>query len=183
MFGIALVTAIGMLRPQTGALPVPADVPDAVCDVEGVDQTVFYARSPVAVDGTYSFQAGPHSLTDVMGGDPAELVDLEMAEGSSDLAGHTLISPRELADEHGWQVGGTVELSAPGISQDTIELTVGGIFQHSSVFPKFIVSYDAATELVPPQANTILMVGVNGDGTVEHEQLRANLEDAVEDHS
>ncbi|WP_257162598.1 ABC transporter permease [Corynebacterium cystitidis] len=205
MLGIALVTAIGMFGatmkgsisdfaesevsaefvlagPQMGAFPVPAEVPDAVRDVEGVDETVYYAQAPVAVDGKYSHQAGPHSLTDVVGGDPAELVEFDMAEGSSDLAGNTLILPRELADDYGWRVGDSVELSAPGMSPDTIEVIVGGIFNKSAIFPSFVISYDAASALVPPQANTILMVGVNGDGSVEHEQLRSNIEAAVDDY-
>lgn len=206
MLGIALVTAIGMLGatmkesisdfaesevsaefvlagPQMGAFPVPAEVPNTVDEVDGVASTVFYAQAPVSVDGSFSFQAGPHGgMTDVMGGNPAELVDMVIQEGSSDLTGDTLIAPRELADENGWAVGDTVELAAPGFSLDTREITVGGIFEEGAIFQSVLVSYDAVAELVPPHANRILMVGVNGDGTVDHEQLRANLEEAVTDY-
>lgn len=205
MLGIALVTAIGMLGatmkqsisdfaesevdaefvlagPQMGGFPVPSDVPEIVRDVDGVNDVAFYAQAPVMVDGKYSHQAGPHGVTDVMGGNPATLVELDMAEGSSELSGNTLIAPQALADELGWNVGETVELTAPGLSPETVEVEVGGTFNESAIFTSFVVSYDAVSELVPAQANTIMMVGLNGDGTVEHEDLRANLEAAVEDH-
>ncbi|WIM67280.1 FtsX-like permease family protein [Corynebacterium breve] len=202
--GIALVTAIGMFGattkasisslvendisadyvlsgPDSGGFPVPNDVPEAIRGTSGVDNVVFYAQAPVAVNGQFAYQAGPHSTTDVMSGDPSQLIALEVEEGTADLTGNTIIAPRGVADAQGWNVGDTVELSAPAVSTETLQLTVGGIFTESPVFPSYLVSYDAVQELVRPQMSSIMMVGVNNDGSVDDDTLRANLEAAVKD--
>ncbi|WP_018296941.1 ABC transporter permease [Corynebacterium lubricantis] len=205
MLGVALVTAIGMFGatmrdsiadfadnevsaefvlsgPQMGGFPVPNDVPDTVREVDGVNEVVFYSHVPVAVDGQYAYDyGGGRGMSDVMSGDPSSLVTMDVQEGSADLTGNTVIVPRALADENGWSVGDTVSLSAPGISPSSVDLRVGGVFGESAIFQSFLISYDAVSEIVPPQAATVMMVGVNSDGTVDHEQLRANLEAAVED--
>ena len=58
-------------------------------------------------------------------------------------------------------------------------MTVGGISEDSNVLQTFVVSAQAAAKVATWRAETILMVGVGGDGTVDVEKLRANLEDAV----
>ncbi|MHA2789749.1 ABC transporter permease [Corynebacterium sp. S7] len=205
MLGVALVTAIGMFGatmrdsiadfaknevsaefvlsgPQTGGFPVPSDVPDIVRGVDGVNEVVTYSQVPVAIDGHYGHEyGGGQGMSDVISGDPSRLVNMDVQEGSADLTGNTVIVPRPLADENNWHVGDTVTLSAPGMSPATVDLKVGGIFGEMGIFQSFLISYDAVSEIVPPQAATVMMVGVNGDGTADHEQLRANLEQAVRD--
>ena len=102
-----------------------------------------------------------------------------MVEGSADLHGDTLIAPSHIAAERGWHVGDTIELAAPGVSTETTTVTVGGIFEDSNVLQTFVVSAQAAAKIATWRAETILMVGVGGDGSVDVEKLRANLEDAV----
>ena len=112
-------------------------------------------------------------------GNTADLLQLNMVEGSADLSGNTLIAPTEIAAQRGWHVGDPLELAAPGVSTDTVEVTVGGLFEDSNILQTFVVSGEAAAQVATWKAETILMVGVSGDGTVDQTQLRSNLEDAV----
>lgn len=65
------------------------------------------------------------------------------------------------------------------MSTDTVEVTVGGLFEDSNILQTFVVSGEAAAQVATWKAETILMVGASGDGSVDQAQLRANLEDAV----
>ena len=202
MLGIALVTVIGMLGasmkhsvddmaksefsadyvlygPDLGSFPVPSDLPERLADVHGVRTITSYSQAPVTVDGEYGHQLGQVGATDLIHGDAADLLQLNMVEGSADLNGDTLIAPSHIAAERGWHVGDTIELAAPGVSTETTTVTVGGIFEDSNVLRTFVVSAQAAAKIATWRAETILMVGVGGDGSVDVEKLRANLEDAV----
>ena len=202
MLGIALVTVIGMLGatmkqsvedvsdtevtadyvlsgPSMGQFPVPADVPGRVKDTEGVGEVVAYSEAPITVDGEYAYGRGPVGSTPVLMGNPADLTTLTMAEGDSSLDGDTFIAPRAYAEQHGWSVGDKVTVAAPGVSPDTVEVTLGGIFDESNIIRGVAVGYDAALKVVPEKALQIQMAGVNGDGSVSSDQLRSNLEEAV----
>ncbi|MCG7255242.1 FtsX-like permease family protein [Corynebacterium hadale] len=202
MLGIALVTVIGMLGatmkhsvddvaksevsadyvlygPELGSFPVPSDLPDRLAQTPGVGTVTSYSQAPVTVDGEYGHQLGPAGATDVIDGNTADLLQLNMVEGSADLSGNTLIAPTEIAAQRGWHVGDPLELAAPGVSTDTVEVTVGGLFEDSNILQTFVVSGEAAAQVATWKAETILMVGVSGDGTVDQTQLRTNLEDAV----
>ena len=202
MLGIALVTVIGMLGatmkhsvddvaksevsadyvlygPELGSFPVPSDLPERLGNTLGVGTVTSYSQAPVTVDGEYGHQLGPAGATDVIDGNTADLLQLTMVEGTADLTGDTLIAPAEVAAERGWHVGDPLELAAPGVSTDTVEVTVGGLFEDSNILQTFAVSGEAATQVATWKAETILMVGVSGDGSVDQAQLRTNLEDAV----
>ncbi|MCP1386987.1 ABC transporter permease [Corynebacterium sp. TA-R-1] len=202
MLGIALVTIIGMLGasmkhsvdtvaenevgaeyvlagPDMAAFPIPRDLMERLPEVDGVGAVAAYTEAAITVDGEYSATLGEFGSTTVLYGDPGDLITLEMAEGSSSLDGNTVIAPRAWAEERGWKVGDTVTIAAPGISPLTVEATVGGIFEESSMLPAVVVSADAATQILPPGAVNIIMLGVSGDGTVDSDQLRANLEAEV----
>ncbi|WP_165165324.1 ABC transporter permease [Corynebacterium qintianiae] len=202
MLGIALVTVIGMLGasmkqsvadvtkneitaeyvltgPDTGAFSVPADLPGRLPGVEGVGEVVSYSEVPIAVNDEFGYQFGPYGASPVFSGDPAELLSLEMVDGTSKLEGDTVIAPEAWVKERGWSVGDTVTISAPGISPETVEATLGGIFAESNVIKAPAVGLETAMKLVPSSTVKINMVGVNGDGTADAGQLRANLEAEV----
>ena len=202
MLGIALVTVIGMLGatmkksvddiansevtadyvlygPELGVFPVPADLPSRIAEVDGVGKVVNYTQSPIAIDGEFGHQLGPVGMTDVLGGDPTDLFALETVEGDLRLDGDTLIVPEPVAEEHGWSVGDTVTASALGATQTAVEVTVGGIFAESNILQSFVLARDAAEQVAAPGTGVVLMVGAKGDGSVDVEQLRANLEEKV----
>lgn len=201
--GIALITAIGMLGetmkssiadtvesnvsadyilspPAQGTFPIPAEVPDAAADTDGVGEVISYVHAPVAIDGTFGYDYGPGvGATDAIDGDPAQMAKLEIVEGTSAIPENGFIAPEEFAADHGWQVGEAYEVSAPGASPRTTEAELVGLFKTNDIFSGPLLASAAAEEVLPDSAMNILMMGINGDGSVEDEQLRANLEDTV----
>ena len=202
--GIALVTVIGMLGqtmknsidhlletgvsaeyvlspPTNGQFPIPAEVPQTASEVEGVGEVVTYSSVPVAVDGTYSYEFAPgQGTSDIISGDPAAMVTLEMVEGTSDLGDNGVVASEAFAAENGWSVGDTYELSAPGLSPATTEVEIVGIYAENMILANNAIAKSAVDELgLPAGVSSVAMVGVNGDGSVEDEQLRQNLVDAM----
>lgn len=201
--GVALVTAIGMLGatmeasisdavenemsadqllsgPPNGSFPVPADVANRVEETAGVGEVVTYSSAPVTVGGVFSQNYGPGmGVTDVIDGDPASLVTLEMLAGDSDISGGGMLASEKFAQDQGWSVGQPVEVTAPGISDTTGETNLVGIYKESSVFANNIVSAEDVLDVVPPSVLSTRMVGANGDGSVTAQTLRANLEETV----
>jgi len=200
MLGIALVTVIGMLGasmkrsvddvassevsadfvlsgPQNGVFPLPEDLPERLEAVDGVGETAAYTQAPITVDGQFGYQLGGFGMTDVLQGDPADLIALDMVEGSSSLDGNTIIAPAPLAQEHGWRVGDTLPVAGP--TGESVEATLGGTFEPSNILQSFVVSDEAAVATGARGTGRVLMVGVNNDGTVDEAQLRANLEEEV----
>lgn len=185
MLGIALVTVIGMLGasmkksvddvaqsevsadyvlvgPEMGAFPIPGDIPERLEHVEGARDIVAYTQAPITVDGEFGYQLGQFGMTDVLAGDPAKLIDLDMVDGSSSLDGDVLIAPVEIANERGWRVGDTVEVAAPTAPGKTVEVTVGGLFAGSNILQTFVVSDSAAGKVSSISNTRLQMVGVNG---------------------
>ena len=200
MLGIALVTVIGMLGasmkrsvddvatsevsadfvlsgPQNGVFPLPEDLPERLQSVEGAGETAAYTQAPISVDGQFGYQLGGFGVTDVLRGDPADLITLDMVAGSSSLDGNTIIAPEPLAQEHGWRVGDTLPVAGP--SGESVQATLGGLFAPSNILQSFVVSDEAAAATGARGTGRILMIGVNNDGTVDENQLRANLEELV----
>lgn len=202
MLGIALVTVIGMLGatmkqsvadvsdseitsdyvlsgPTNGSFPVPADLPNAVREADGVGEVVSYSEAPVTINGEYSYAMGSYGATPVFDGNPADVFALTMVEGDSTPTAETVVVPRDWAEKHGLKLGDAVTIAAPGLSPSTVEVKVGGIFEPSNVIKGAAVSRETALKLIPQEALTIQMVGANGDGTGTFEELRSSLEDAV----
>lgn len=200
MLGIALVTVIGMLGasmkrsvddvatsevsadfvlsgPQNGVFPLPEDLPERLQSVEGAGETAAYTQAPISVDGQFGYQLGGFGVTDVLRGDPADLITLDMVAGSSSLDGNTIIAPEPLAQERGWHVGDTLTVAGP--SGESVQATLGGLFAPSNILQSFVVSDEAAAATGARGTGHILMIGVNNDGTVGEDQLRANLEELV----
>ena len=129
------------------------------------------------MDGQFGYQLGGFGVTDVLQGDPADLISLDMVEGSSSLEGNSIIAPEPLAQEHGWRVGDT--LTVAGSTGESVEATLGGLFAPSNILQSFVVSDEAAAATGARGTGRILMIGVNNNGTVDEDQLRANLEELV----
>ena len=203
MLGVALVTAIGMLGstmqrsvddiledefssdlimygPQFGAFPVPADVPGKVEAADGVGDVMTYSQAPITVNGEAGYEM-PMPASDVMSGDPGELFVIEMVDGVSDLSGGGVLLPEAKADEWDVSVGETVTVESPVGGQPPVQVEVKGIYGESKFLETWLISRDTAAELVNPEQEVILMVGANGDGSVDEDTLRSNVEDAVKD--
>ena len=204
MLGVALVTAFGMLGttmqrsvddiledevtadlvmygPQFGAFPVPADVPGKVEAAEGVGDVITYSQAPLTVNGKAAYETGPMKVSDVMNGDPGRLMVIEMVDGTSDLSDGGVVLPEAYAQENNLKVGDLVEVDSP-LSQDgPVQAEVKGIFGKSNFLENFVISRATAEQLVRPDQEVLLMVGANGDGSVDEETLRANVEKAVKD--
>ena len=201
--GVALVTAIGMLGdtmkasisdvvennvsadfvlsgPTNSSFPTPAGTPDAVRDVEGVDKVLTMSSAPVYVDGVASQSMGPHSMTMVIDGDVSDMALTEVTEGTSDLgATPGVLATTAFAEKQGWKVGDTLELTAPGVGAEPREIQVVGLFEENNMIQNMVISKESVDGMLPPGALVVNMVGVNGDGSLSEDDLRANLEEAV----
>lgn len=204
--GIALVTVIGMLGqtmknsisdmmesnvsadyilsgPTDGSFPTPREVPQRAEEAEGVGEVISYSSIPIAADGVFSSSFGPGGgVSNVVAGDPAEMLAIEAIEGTTDITDGGMIATESFAEEQGWEVGDVFELAAPGISPETGEVEFVGVYSENDMLSGSVISQAAVDELeLPTDITQILAVGVNGDGSVDEEQLRENLETAVED--
>lgn len=203
MLGIALVTLIGMfgttmkhsvadvsenevsaeyvlMGPEMGAFPIPQDLMQRLPEVDGVGDVVAYTEGPLTVNGEFSYTLGDYGTTPVLFGDPAKLVELTMLDGVSD-PDQGLLVPEAVAQERGLRVGDIAKVAAPAVGDAAIDVPVAGIFAPSSVLTGIVVGSEFATQLLPASAMNIIMLGVNGDGSVPLEQLRTNLVDEVRD--
>nr|WP_304503806.1 FtsX-like permease family protein [Corynebacterium lemuris] len=201
--GVALVTAIGMLGdtmkasisdvvennvsadfilsgPTSGSFPTPAGTPDAVRDVEGVEQVLTMSTAPVLVDGRATNQFGDFAQTTLLDGNVTDMIAIEMREGTADLgAGPGVLAAAGFAETNGWEVGDVLPLTAPGLSEEVREVEVLGIFEPNNLLNNMVLSQESVAGLLPPGALEVSMVGVVADGSVDPDQLRADLEEAV----
>ena len=204
--GIALVTVIGMLGqtmknsvsdllesnisadyvltgPTTGSFPTPREVPQRAAETDGVAETITYSSIPVASDGIYSSSFGPGGgVSNVIQGDPADMVATEAIEGTTDISEDGMIATESFAAEQGWSVGDVLELTAPGISPAATDVEVVGIYEDNDILNSSVISQGAVERLeLPNDITQILAVDVNGEEGIDMDQLRANLEDSVAD--
>lgn len=202
--GVALVTAIGMLGatmkssvadtlekdisadyllsgPSQGNFPTPAETSERAAEAEGVGQVVTVGTAPVEIDGQASMQYGPqYSMTETVSGNPSDVFKLTMTQGDTDIADGGFVADKTTAEKQGWKVGESYKLTGP-IPGKSAKVELKGIYEDFQMLPKLAVSQKSAEELVPADAITVAMVGVNGEEGVDLEQLRGNLEEAVKD--
>jgi len=166
--------------PTNSNFPTPAGTPDAVRDVEGVERVLTMSTAPVLVDGAASQAMGPHSMTMVIDGDASEMAQIDVTEGTSDLESTPgVLVTTVFAERQGWSLGDTLELTAPGAGADPRDIEVVGIFEPNNMIQNMVISDQNVDGMLPPGAMSVAMVGVNGDGSVSEDELRANLEEAV----
>ena len=206
LLGIALVTAIGMLGATTrasvsatieenivsdyvlsgpidGRFPTPNETARVAAETEGVGNVVTAAMAPVTVDGASSLSYGPHlTQTMTLDKDPTSMVKLDMVEGEADFVeAGGFIATQDFAEQNGWKVGQSYELAAPGLSQETIDVQLVGIFETNNVIENMAVNEELVRQLLPADALEVTMVGVDAQPGYDLEQLRTNLENAVKD--
>ncbi|AIT61761.1 ABC transporter permease [Corynebacterium doosanense] len=201
--GVALVTAIGMLGstmqksiadtiendvaaehilmgPTNGSFPIPAEVPDAAAEADGVGEVITYSNAQVAVDGVFTYDYAPGvGASDVVSGNPAHMVTFDMKEGDSDISDGGMLASEKFAAEHGWEVGQTYEVTAPGVSPDAAETELVGIYRENSLFAHNIISEADALKVLPAEMISPAFMGANGDGSLDESEVRSNLEEAV----
>src|SRR5699024_9041053 len=103
-----------------------------------------------------------------------------MREGTPDLdANPGVLVTAPFAEANGWQLGDDLPLTAPGLSEESREVEVVGIFEPNSLVQNMILAEETVEGMLPPGAAEVTMVGVVGDGSVTQDELRANLEEAV----
>lgn len=202
--GVALVTGIGMLGATMkatvskqvedhfsadflltgsgdGRFPVPHDVPGNVANLDGVGSVITSATTPVMVGGQYGYPSSPRQgVTQVIDGNPWNVVKLNVKQGTGDMDPHSVLVSESYAEDHGWTLGQKLPLTAPGITDQTREVTVAGIYLDNPVYRTMIVSKPAAEELVPDRMMNIGMVGVKSNGQVSKQDLRSELEGSLQ---
>lgn len=202
--GIALVTTIGMLGetmktsvsdiveeeyhadfllsgPTNGTFPVPQGALDEVGQTDGVGEIATMSMAPVFVEGLGTYGPAPDSPTNVLGGDISDIMRVQPVEGTVDLTDREgVIIDTAVADMRGWGVGDMVNVNSPA-SPVPQEMEVLGVYEPNFNIGRLAVSQSTADALVPADMQQLMMVGVNGDGSVEADELRTNLENAVSD--
>ena len=119
-------------------------------------------------------------MSETVDSNPQNIFMLNMVEGDSDIAEGGFIADATTAGEQGWKVGESYELSGmvPG---KTTKVELKGIYEDFQMLPKLAVSQKDVEKLLPGDALTVAMVGVNAAEGVDLEQLRTNLEESVKD--
>lgn len=202
--GVALVTAIGMLGatmkssvaetmekdisadyllsgPSQGSFPTPVETGERAAKAEGAGEVITVGTAPVKVEDQASLNYGPeHTMSETVDSNPQNIFMLNMVEGDSDIAEGGFIADATTAGEQGWKVGESYELSGmvPG---KTTKVELKGIYEDFQMLPKLAVSQKDVEKLLPGDALTVAMVGVNAAEGVDLEQLRTNLEESVKE--
>lgn len=203
--GIALVTTIGMLGdtmktsiedlveeeyhadfilsgPTNGSFPVPQEARQVVQDTAGAGETATLGMAPIAVAGLGTYGPAGESPTTVVDGNPEAIMKIDVVDGSLDLSDREgVIIDTAVAEMRGWSVGDLVDVASPA-SPIPMEMEVLGVYEPNFNLGRLAVSQVAADSLAPPEAQQLLLIGLLGDGSVETEQLRSNLEAAVSDY-
>jgi putative ABC transport system permease protein len=144
MIGLALVSLIGVLAAslnssvddqvdnefsadyvvQSAAFsPFPATLGDHLADVPGVGTVVRQQYTGARLEGETTYVMANESTFD-------QVYDLDVVSGRQRLGPSEALAFRETADEHGWRVGSTFDLTFPGGKR--LHLTVAGIVEESA---------------------------------------------------
>ncbi|WP_231598758.1 ABC transporter permease [Corynebacterium occultum] len=202
--GVALVTSIGMLGdtmkssisdmieedyqadyflagPTNGSFPVPLEALDVVRETEGVGEVATLGMAPIYVEDQATYGPGGVGSTNVVGGDISAIIQTVLVDGELDMNGTEGVAvDSNFAAENGWEVGDTVSVTSP-VSPDPVETQVRAIFEPNFTLGGMFVSQSLADSMLPAEAQQLMNIGVLGDGSVDTEQLRENLENAVND--
>lgn len=204
--GLALVVSLGMLGatmkhvvkdlvetnitselvvtgPQGGAFfPVPEAVVDDVEAVEGVDSASALGLSPVLVDGLRTGASGAYFGT----GDVTGALGAEIVEGSGDLSKPGALVDQDTADARGWSVGDEVPAGVMG-TDIQVPVTLLGIYEPNVVLGPVLLSgatlepfADIAVGDNPHATDGLVMVFVNGDGSVDAQELQDRVREATD---
>ena len=167
--------------PSQGSFPTPVETGERAAKAEGAGEVITVGTAPVKVEDQASLNYGPeHTMSETVDSNPQNIFMLNMVEGDSDIAEGGFIADATTAGEQGWKVGESYELSGmvPG---KTTKVELKGIYEDFQMLPKLAVSQKDVEKLLPGDALTVAMVGVNAAEGVDLEQLRTNLEESVKE--
>ncbi|HIW96352.1 MAG TPA: ABC transporter permease [Candidatus Corynebacterium gallistercoris] len=205
--GLALVVSLGMLGatmknsvkdsvesnitsdlvvtgPQDGGFfPVPAGAVNAVASVDGVADAPAIGLSPVLIDGMGSGGGAGAAYGE---GNVTGALGVTVSEGEADLSTPGVLVDQPTADAKGWAVGDAVPATVMGTDTE-VPLTLLGIYEPNVVLGPVLLSGASVDEFAgitgggnSHMVDGLVMVFVNGDGSVSTQELQDRVKDATE---
>ncbi len=179
-----------MVGTLTPGITLPAEAGWRVAGAEGVASTMETAMAPVTVSGADLFGEGAQfGFSYVVDGDLTEAYPFDVVEAADgagenplDLRGERgVVAHEAVAERLGWEVGDELDV-APSLGGEGTSAPLLATYRADEIYEGFFVSPAAAGEAVDLVSTAQLMrVDVHAEPGFDHEALRANLEDAVED--
>lgn len=200
--GIALVTSIGMLSatmkssisglidsevkaefilsgPTNGRFPVPAEAEKKLNDTKGVGSVTALEAAPVAIGEVPPNAPEQMFSSRLMSGNINTVVSVEEPQGDFNLdQPDVIVAKQSYLDEKKLKIGDTV----PVIDSNHNEIAkakVVGSFKESKVLGNVILSAKTLENTGVQKTTNSLFV--NGDGSLKPDELKQEIEKAVED--
>lgn len=171
-----------------GQFPVPRGAVQAIEDVNDVQDAVTFGVSGFTVDGESAAPGQPISF--VMDGDPTAVTDIERVDGDVTFAEPGFLASESMAKKKGWTVGQDVPVGiGPTSTAGLAHVKLRGTYEDNKLLGNIVLSDSALTQVKKdvPQfasngaaATTIQLIAVNGKPGVDEDQLRQELESAVD---
>ena len=149
------------------------DVAARVREVPGVASVAEFRQGGFRVDGTTAY------LTAV---DPATVDDVTSLEATpavpEALAGGKALVHTDLADEHGWEVGDTID--AAFATRGDVDLVIGGTFaERRLVGVDYLLSLDTYDEYFTEELDAFVMVKADAGGDTA--QVRTDIQATLQE--
>ena len=171
-----------------GQFPVPRGAVQAIEDVNDVQDAVTFGVSGFTVDGESAAPGQPISF--VMDGDPTAVTDIERVDGDVTFAEPGFLASESMAKKKGWTVGQDVPVGiGPTSTAGLAHVKLRGTYEDNKLLGNIVLSDSALTQVKKdvPQfasngaaATTIQLIAVSGKPGVDEDQLRQELESAVD---
>ncbi|QFQ01836.1 ABC transporter permease YtrF precursor [Corynebacterium urogenitale] len=176
--------------PPQANFPVPREVVGTVRGVPSVKDAVSVGNAPIAV-GDISAVPG-HPLNSVVDGNPGAVFATAAVDGDLSLSKPGVLIDETVAGEKNLTVGDMVPLNF-GVSESLTltEVPVLGIYEPNPLLGPAVISQSAieqGKESTPQLAGndslnaSVFLLAVSGQKGADKDQLREQLEDAVEDY-
>lgn len=171
-----------------GQFPVPRGAVQAIEDVNDVQDAVTFGVSGFTVDGESAAPGQPISF--VMDGDPTAVTDIERVDGDVTFAEPGFLASESMAKKKGWTVGQDVPVGiGPTSTAGLAHVKLRGTYEDNKLLGDIVLSDSALTQVKKDvaqfasngaAATTIQLIAVNGKPGVDEDQLRQELESAVD---
>ncbi|WP_408651697.1 ABC transporter permease [Jatrophihabitans sp.] len=153
------------------AIGVPVAAAPAAAKVSGVAATVALHPVQVKINNRSEFGTG-------VDGPLAQVLRYRILQGSADLSGRNLLVSRKWAEDNHWSVGSTVSMLTP--DQNTVNTTVGGIYDDSQLLGNWLTSGSLYRELTPSRTLSDEVVLIKAAPGTDLAALRTDLERATD---
>lgn len=188
-----IVADFTLMGPTDASIPLPLETVERAENTDGVGEIYASYFGPMEAAGAPANPFGG-GMTQVVDGNIGAVTTITPVETAPEQNGTLDLTDRpgaivrdDIAEQMGWHIGDDVEFTSPmtgqtatapllGIYQDDTAASTGG-----QTFTPVVASFDTATQLVAPQQMQLFSVDVLGDGSVGHDQLRDNLNEALKD--